>query len=151
MKLERIVVGVDGSPNSVTALEWAVGLAEPAGAEVVAVHALGLLARLGAGPPVPASKHRAEIVERFERDWCARLDRATVPCRRLVRDGSPVGVVLAVADEVDADMVVVGSRGVGAHPGSLLGSTSAHVAQHAHQPVLVVPATRGADDAVDPR
>ncbi|MGE3620615.1 MAG: universal stress protein [Acidimicrobiia bacterium] len=142
MTLGRIVVGVDGSPNSVAALDWAATLAEQVGAEVVAVHALGLLERLD-DHPVPTQAHRAEVVERFERTWCARLDASPVPDRRLARDGSPVTVLLAAADEVGADLIVVGTRGVGDHPERLLGSTSTQVAQHAHQPVVVVPVARG--------
>lgn len=139
MKIERMVVGVDGSPNSLTALEWAVDFAEAVGAEVVAVHALGLLEHLDEGMPVPTQGHRDEAVERFEHTWCAPLDRSTVPSRRVTRDGNAVAVLLAVAEEVGADLAVVGRRGVGDHPDLLLGSTSTQVAQRAHQPVVVVP------------
>jgi nucleotide-binding universal stress UspA family protein len=139
MKLERVVVGVDGSANGRTALEWAAELAVLAGAEVVAVHALGLLERLDDGPPVPAQHHRVEITRRFEELWCEPLASAGVRSRRLVRDGDPVSVLLAVAEEERADLLVVGSRGVGDHPEQLLGSTSTQVAQRARQPVVVVP------------
>ena len=47
-----------------------------------------------------------------------------------LRDGNPVQVLLAVADEVDADLIVVGSRGFGGFPTLLLGSTSTQLAQH---------------------
>lgn len=140
MKIERIVVGVDASENAKRALEWAAGMAALVGAEVVAVHALGLLDRIGTGAPVPSQTHRDEITALFEREWCAALDAAGVACRRLVRDGNPVSVLLAVGDEVDADLLVVGSRGLGGFPELLLGSTSTQVAQHAHRPVVIIPA-----------
>jgi nucleotide-binding universal stress UspA family protein len=110
------------------------------GAEVVAVHAVGLLEPAGAGAPQPAQPHREEIRRRFESEWCKPLDDAGIPSRRLLRDGSPVAVLLGVADEVDADVLVVGSRGVGAFPQMLLGSTSTQVAQASTRPVVIIPA-----------
>jgi nucleotide-binding universal stress UspA family protein len=141
MKFERIVVGVDGSANSVAALSWAAALAGTIGAEVIAVHALGLLDRLDGETPVPAQPHRQEIVERFETAWCAPIVRSGVPYRRLLRDGSPISVLLAVAGEEHADVIVVGRHGTSGHPALLLGSTSTQVAQRAPQPVVVVPPT----------
>jgi nucleotide-binding universal stress UspA family protein len=140
MQLERIVVGVDGSENSLVAVAWAAALARATGAEVVAVHALGLLDRLEPEHPVASQPHRDEIRERFEAEWCAPLDGPDLRCRRVVRDGSPVTALLAVADDEGADLIVVGSRGLGGYPEQLLGSTSTQVAQHAHCPVTIVPA-----------
>lgn len=139
MTFTRIVVAVDGSAGSARALEWAVALAVDLGAEVVAVHALGLLDELEPGTKVPAQAHREEIRRRFEGVWCAALDAEEVPARRLLRDGSAVPVLLAVADEVDADLVVLGSRGLGGYPELLLGSTSTQVAQQSHRPVAIIP------------
>ncbi|MGD9701364.1 MAG: universal stress protein [Acidimicrobiia bacterium] len=139
MTVSRIVVGVDGSDNSQRALAWAIDLASALGAEIVAVHSVGLLTRDGHGDRVPASSHREEIAEQFERDWCAPLDAHTGPNRRVLRDGEPVDVVLSVADDVEADMIVLGSRGVGGYPEQLLGSTSHQVAERSPRPVVIVP------------
>ena len=141
MRLERIVVGVDGSANSLVAVEWAAGMASLVGAEVVAVHAMGLLEQMGSGDPAPSFPQRAEIQQAFEATWCQPLREAGVRFQCLLRDGSAVPVVLAVSDEVDADLIVVGSRGLGGYPELLLGSTSTQVAQNAHVPVMVVPAS----------
>ena len=146
MAIERIVVGVDGSQNSRRALEWAADLAARLQAEVVAVHAVGLLSKVDeGGPPVPSYAHRDEVRERFERDWCAPLDGAGVGDRRLLVDGNPVAVMLAVAEEEDADLVVMGSRGLGGFPELLLGSSSHQVAEHARRPVVIVPPRHRAD------
>ncbi len=139
MRIERIVVGVDGSENSLAAVEWAAGMAALVDAEVVAVHALGLLEPLGADDSVPTFPHRDEIRDLFERVWCAPLDTAGVRTRRLLTDGSAVPVLLDVARELDADLIVVGSRGLGGYPELLLGSTSTQVAQNADRPVTIVP------------
>ena len=141
MRLERIVVGVDGSTNSLTAVEWAAGMASLVAAEVVAVHAMGLLEPVDSGDPVPSFPHRAEIQELFETTWCQPLRAAQVRYQCLLRDGSAVPVLLAVSDEVGADLIVVGSRGLGGYPELLLGSSSTQVAQNAHTPVTIVPGT----------
>jgi nucleotide-binding universal stress UspA family protein len=141
MRLERIVVGVDGSANSLVAVEWAAGMASLVAAEVMAVHAMGLLEPLGPRDPVPSFPHRGEIEEAFEATWCRPLRAAGVRYQCLLRDGSAVPVLLAVSDEVGADLIVVGSRGLGGYPELLLGSTSTQVAQNAHTPVTIVPGT----------
>ena len=131
MTIERILVGVDGSEDSRRALEWAAELAAPLGAEVVAVHALGLLEHLEAG---------ADLVSVFEERWCAPLaEHPEVRARRVVEDGPPAMVLLRLADQEEADLVVVGSRGVGGFDELLLGSTSTQVTHHARVPVTVIP------------
>ena len=72
-RLERILVGVDGSDNGTRALEWAMLLARQGDAEVIAVHAIGLLAHLGPGPGVPSHAHLQELRQTFETEWCAPL------------------------------------------------------------------------------
>lgn len=139
MKLDRILVAVDGSANSVAAVGWAAELAQATDAEVVAVHALGLLERVDDEAGVPAQPHREEIRQHLEEIWCEALDRAGIPGERILRDGNPVSVVLGVADEVDADLVVLGSRGLGGYPEQLMGSTSTQVAQRSTRPVVIVP------------
>jgi nucleotide-binding universal stress UspA family protein len=139
MLLERILVAVDGSPGSARAVAWAAELAAELDAEVVAVHALGLLEEVEPGRKVPAQAHREEIRRRFEAEWCAPLDLQRVHGRRMLRDGAPVTVLLDLADEVDADLIVLGSRGLGGYPDALLGSTSTQVAQRSTRPVTIIP------------
>jgi nucleotide-binding universal stress UspA family protein len=147
MIIERIVVGVDGSENSRRALSWAVELALELDAEVVAVHAVGLLERFGevADGTGTYSGPRHE----FDTEWCEPLETPGVRSVRLLRDGNPVSVLLSVADEHDADLIVVGGRGVGGFPELLLGSTSTQVAQHATRPVTIIPATMTLEVAED--
>ena len=137
-KLTHILVGVDGSDESRAAHAWACGLAELAGAEVVSIHALGLLEDLD-GEKVPAQAHRAEIERRFTTEWSPSVRDVIV--RREIRDGNPVDVLLRASVETDADIIVVGNRGVGGFPSELLGSTSSQIAQRADRPVTIMKAT----------
>jgi nucleotide-binding universal stress UspA family protein len=127
----RFVVGMDGSPESREALRWASRLAGVLGGEIVAVHAMGLLERLDREPVAAA--------EVIERDWCSSLRTGVTSYRVVVRDGSPIDVLPAVAVEERAALLVVGSRGTGSAPALAIGSTSLHLLQNAQVPVLVVP------------
>lgn len=133
-----IVVGVDGSADAAGALAWAAGAATALGAEVVAVHALGLLAHLG-GAGEPAQSHRAEIESYLAGPWTEVLRRRGVRHCCEVHDGNPVTALAASAREHGATMVVVGRRGSGGFPGLQLGSTSQQLAQHASVPLVIVP------------
>ncbi|MCU4182877.1 universal stress protein [Acidiferrimicrobium sp. IK] len=141
LKMERILVAVDGSANGQRALDWGILLARQFGAEVVAVHAVGLLTHLGGGAPMPSQGHRDEIRKAFETEWCQSLAEAGVPHRTVLADGAPVPVILGTAENEEVDVIVIGSRGVGGFPELLLGSTSHQVAEHTHRPVLIVPPT----------
>lgn len=136
----RILVGVDGSADADRALRCAVTLAGALDAEVLAAHAVTLLAHLGPGPAVPSEQHLDEIRRQFEEDWCRSLVESGVAFRRLLVPGEPVATLLRLAEEREVDMIVVGRRGVGGAPQLLLGSTSHQLVQHAGCPVLVVPA-----------
>jgi nucleotide-binding universal stress UspA family protein len=129
-----IAVGYDGSPDSKSALRWAANLAAQCHARLMALHAVGLLehARLA----TKATPHRDEAV-RIAMD--AGLEE--VAFRWMEVDGNPCSALLRLADPATpVDLLVVGSRGGGQHGGSLLGSTSLELVEHAGVPVVVVPA-----------
>lgn len=142
------MVGVDGSPGAQLALAWAVRLGEALGAEVVAVHAVGLLET---AHPVgqPADAWRAGLLDVADHQWCARLVDARLAHRIEVVDGPAVDVLLDAAEREHAALVVVGARGVGSLPELALGSTSLRLLQAARVPTLVVPDTAPSETAVD--
>lgn len=131
--ISLILVGVDGSANSTRALTWAARLAAHVGAELLAVHAVGLLDQLTPD----------QVREDFETEWCAPLDAGDVRSRRELVDGPPAMALLRTAEEQSVDLIVIGSRGVGGFPELRLGSTSLHVVQHATVPVTVIPHVPG--------
>lgn len=139
MAIHRIIVGIDGSENGEAALRWAVEVGQQLSAELVVLHAIGLLAHLGHGEEsVPAQSHRGELERAFEQEWCAVARNSGLKWQALLTDGEPVSVLLDAADRLDADLIVVGHRGTGDRDSLLLGSTSHRVAEQARQPVAIV-------------
>ncbi len=129
----RIVVGVDGSPASIDALRWAVRHAQLTGGTVESVISWHL--------PLYGTEYGAAAV-----DW-AGMARETLNlavqqvitagcCTTRVVRGQPVDVLLQVA--AGADLLVVGSRGLGGLLGILLQSVSKRVVAQATCPVVVI-------------
>jgi nucleotide-binding universal stress UspA family protein len=139
--MRRIVVGVDGSSTSREALAWAVREARTNGGRVEAVHAWNV--------PAPAMYPYGAIAIEHDETYAKRsrdiLDQVVdgtdtrgleEPVERIVAQGGPAQVLLEVAK--GADLLVVGSRGLGGFTGLLLGSVGSQCVHHAHCPVLVV-------------
>lgn len=133
----RIVVGVDGSPSSVDALRWALRIANTTGATIDATFAWDFATMSGGGYLAAgyAPERDAETILNRTVDSVAGTDCRTV-IRRIVQQGYPAKVLLDSSR--GAQMLIVGSRGHGGFVGLLLGSVSAHCAEHATCPVLVV-------------
>jgi nucleotide-binding universal stress UspA family protein len=103
------------------------------GADVAVVHAVGLLEH-SADPALVV--RLGETVGDMATEQ--GLDHARVHWHLV--DGDPCSALLRVADSpIGADLLVVGSRGQGAHAGLLLGSTSHELAEHATIPLVIVP------------
>lgn len=138
---EHVVVGVDGSATSRRALAWALDTARLHGATVEIVTAWTLAEPItrrmtGAG----MSDAPLEDVARWTIDTA--LDASDTsglpqPVTRTVAFGSPAAAVLDAGQR--ADLIVLGSRGIGGFAALLLGSVSHHVAQHATCPVVILP------------
>lgn len=131
--LRTIAVGFDGSLDAESAARWTFDLAQRVGAEVVVVHAVGLLEH---------AAHR-DLTVGFEATVRDLLGQAGLDPSRVrwhTSDGDPCSVLLRAMDApVTADLVVVGSHGQGSHTGRLLGSTSHELAEHAVVPLVIVP------------
>lgn len=142
----RIVVGIDGSPASKAALEWALDEARLRGATLEIVHAwqypVMAMSPFGAAPvPVISAEDLEQAAEGVARDTVAEVvgNQDVVQVRTAVTSGHPAAVLLAASK--GADLLVVGSRGHGGFTGMLLGSVSNHLVHHATCPVVIIRAT----------
>ncbi|WP_017596496.1 universal stress protein [Nocardiopsis potens] len=145
--LPEVVVGVDGSPGSRTALDWAAAAAERRGARLVVVNALDMpMVALPFSSPVRMNP-MAEVTDRASGVLTTALGRVaeTAPglkARTEVSLTDPASALLDASEE--AELVVVGSRGLGGVGSLFLGSVSTRVTSHASCPVAVVPPESGA-------
>jgi nucleotide-binding universal stress UspA family protein len=131
----RLVVGVDGSPDSDRALEWALDYAGALDAVVHVLHAEPVA--LAADTPAAV---RADVADRARRviDRATQLARTAPLVDVTTEEVATSGAEALVGAGTGAAAVVVGARGHGRVSGALLGSVSQHVARHATCPVVVV-------------
>ncbi|WP_028814971.1 universal stress protein [Streptomyces flavidovirens] len=136
-----VVVGVDGSPSALVAVEAAAQEARMRGAKLHVVHAFIWLAMHvppGGSPLGPPTGGVRETVERL---LAEAVERALVAAPGVLADQAVIGgeaVTALEAESRTAQLMVVGHRGSGGFAGLLLGSTSLHLASHSHCPVMVV-------------
>ena len=140
-KWKTILVGVDGSPSSRTALTWAAAEAAEHQADLVVLNVWerALLPPIG-GPNV--SQHDVVDPGRLAADNLVQVikevlgDDPPVLVQPLIKAGNPAEVLIEESE--DAALLVVGTRGRGGFAGLVLGSVSQHVAAYAKCPVAVV-------------
>jgi nucleotide-binding universal stress UspA family protein len=142
-QVRRVVVGLDGSANARAALDYAVALAKPVDAEVVAIYALMPLEYVypphPLALPVQFDEQALQTMQgQLEDDWCRPLRDAGVRYRARVVTGRPSSVLDEVAGEEGADLIVVGRRGRSAARELLAGSVSHELSHRSEIPVLIV-------------
>lgn len=137
-----IVVGIDGSEGAARALRFAAQEASLRGTDL----------RIVAVWNVPAAFYASEAmapaipVDHFERSMRSAVERQVDEClaaypdlerQLIVTEGTPSQVLVEKSER--ADMLVVGSRGLGGFRGLMLGSVGQQCAHHANCPVVIVP------------
>jgi nucleotide-binding universal stress UspA family protein len=139
--MQTILIAVDGSPSAQEAVDFGLELAADQNAAVTFVlvaPAVDLLPGGGFGvtAAVPHELTDADS-EPLDAAREAAEDKGVTAHTRLL-EGDPVDEIVAYADVIDADLIVVGSRGHGALASALLGSVSRGILREARRPVLVV-------------
>jgi nucleotide-binding universal stress UspA family protein len=134
--MKRILVGVDGSEAAAAALGWSGRLAHATDAEVIVAHVFH---------PDQAElsterydELRAAAEHRLETEWTAPLEPCEVTHRTTLLTG-PLDELLDAADDLDADLVVVGPEAHGRFAALHWGSVAHHLAHHTRRPLAIVP------------
>jgi nucleotide-binding universal stress UspA family protein len=144
--MHTIVVGVDGSEAGGKALRFAIEEARIRGGEVKAVsawHVPAVVYEVGwTAAPIDLAEFPKLAQESLEKTLEeAGVAAAGVTVTPVVREGQPADILCEEAE--GADLLVVGSRGLGGFRGLLLGSVSQQCANHAPCPVVIIPHERG--------
>ena len=146
-RLQTLLVPVDGSPGGALALGTAVGLARATGARVVVVEAV---------PPIPIDVYSGYWVgavpyidpgwdeeglasaQRYVEGLAERLSRAGLQAEGVALLGAAPETIQQVANEVDADLVVMSTHALTGPARAVLGSTADAVVRGSHRPVLLI-------------
>jgi nucleotide-binding universal stress UspA family protein len=140
----KVLLATDGSEEAELATRAAVEVSEGTGSElhVVYVEPLPDFMKNGDGTP-GYDRELYEMIEEEAREtlrkltWRVKAARGSVAGAHL-RMGNVAEEIVGLADELEAGLIVVGSRGLGRIRRTLAGSVSESVFRHAHCPVMVV-------------
>jgi nucleotide-binding universal stress UspA family protein len=140
----KVLLATDGAEGADLAARAAAEVAEGTGSElhVVYVEPLPNFMKAGAGAPT-YDRQLYRMIEGEGREtlrklvWRVKVAGGTVAEAHL-RMGAVADEIVGLADELEAGLVVVGSRGLGRITRALAGSVSERVFRHAHCPVMVV-------------
>jgi nucleotide-binding universal stress UspA family protein len=142
--MKTIVIATDGSEAARDAVSFGVGLAIDQRADVALVHVVprfDVVPTIAFGMP-SARTHSIATKEQIVLEAASAVAAARgVVARTKLLEGDVVDEIVAYADVVDADLIVLGSRGHGTFASAALGSVSQGVLHEARRPVLVVRGT----------
>ncbi len=134
-----IIIGVDGSEAGWRALKYARNVAEKYDAKLIMVHAYPRTSDLhdcdGYDSLLSERKDNGQKIIEIGRKL---LGVSSETVEEDLLEGPAADAILSVAQVRNADLVVIGSRGMGAIKGMIFGSVATKVSQHADCPVMVV-------------
>jgi nucleotide-binding universal stress UspA family protein len=138
--MKRLFVTTDFSTASHNALEYAIGMAQPFGAQVILFHAYQTAVLSGADTvaPVPEEATRVAVQDRLQQHLLA-IEPSNVNIQLLHAAGSAAATILATAREQGADLIISGMKQHGKALRQFFGSTVTELAKHTKQPLLVIP------------
>ena len=136
--IKNILVPVDGSDGSDKAVAHAIGMAEIYGAKlnflyVANINQLAINAALSQAILDAVTKAGKTILDRAENMVPSGIEKESFS-----ETGSPATVILEFEENLNADLIVMGSRGLGVVKGILLGSVSQYIIERSKCPVLVI-------------
>ncbi len=139
---KTLLVPVDFSDTSNLALDYAVDLAKALGAKVVVMHAYELpVYGFPDGALVATVEIATRIMNGAQAGLAALLEKRKdkgVEITSVLRQGVPWDEVHSVAEEVKADMIVIGTHGRGGLARALLGSVAEKIIRTSTRPVLSI-------------
>ncbi|MBN1432091.1 MAG: universal stress protein [Methanomicrobiaceae archaeon] len=137
---KKILLATDGSENARRAAREAAGLAKELSSDII-------IAYIFVSPPSQSKMAKAHfdvhsILEIEAKDSISEtirfLESENLTYTLKVAIGEPAVEIIGIAEKENADLLIIGSRGLGALRGAVIGSVSQKVAHHAKCPVMIV-------------
>jgi nucleotide-binding universal stress UspA family protein len=145
---KRIVVGTDGSETAAEAVRQAIDLAKLSGATLSIISAFQPVSKRrtqaeseGAPPDIQYEIGPREDVNLVLDDAAAKARGEGIEVQTHPIEADPADAILNVAEQVDADLIVVGNKGMTGARRYLLGSVPNNVSHHAPCSVIIVRTT----------
>jgi nucleotide-binding universal stress UspA family protein len=140
---DKVLLATDGSEDAASAARAASDICTKAGSELHLIHVWHT---------IPSIRFKSFIREQLQQEGRRLLDEQTTKikdtycttCEAHLREGRPAEEIVDLAEEIGADLVAVGSRGLGQVGRFLLGSVTEAVVHNAPCPILLM---RGGEDA----
>lgn len=143
--IRRILLATDGSDMALKAARWAADLGKRYGAKVTVLHVVHIPAVLAGSTVLPGGASDIAMVTRLMEQAANSIITLTTPVldehqvaySMRIEYGHVAEEIVRVAEEENADLIVMGSRGLSNASALLLGSVSHKVLHASHRPVLV--------------
>lgn len=143
----KILIATDGSKNSQNAVNYVINLLENQQKDNVEVSVISVYnSGLGSsGKAIIPKKEYTRIIEYAKaqaeqavNSIAAVLEKKGIKVNKIVEEGDPAQVIAKIAKSINADQIVMGTRGLSDLKGMLMGSVSRKVVHLAHCPVVLV-------------
>jgi len=140
--IRRVLIALDETAVAARAMDVGAQIAAAVGAEVALVYVVdpNLLVAADGGPAPDVMRAEYEREARSLLESAAGHLRTATPPWQFLEAGQPAREIVRVAGSWAADLIVVGTHGRSRIGRTFLGSTAHGVLEHAHRPVLIVPA-----------
>lgn len=138
LQIKKILVPLDGSSNSFRGLDVAIHMARESHATITGLYVAGIVKPRTSDPITPLEKILLDHAQKIMKKAKLNAAKKGILFFDRVSYGDDRKIIVEVAEKQNFDLIVIGSRGMGAAKELFLGSTSNYVLHKSKKPVLVV-------------
>ena len=138
VQIKKILVPLDGSSNSFRGLDVAIHMARESHATITGLYVAGIVKPRTNDPITPLEKILLNNAQKIMKKAKLKAAKKGIMFFDRVTYGDDGKRIVEVADKQNFDLIVIGSRGMGAAKEIFLGSTSNYVLHKSKKPVLIV-------------
>jgi nucleotide-binding universal stress UspA family protein len=138
LQIKKILVPLDGSSNSFRGLDVAIHMARESHATITGLYVAGIVKPRTKDPITPLEKILLDHAKKIMKEAKLKAAKKGILFFDRVSYGDDGKRIVEVADKQNFDLIVIGSRGMGAAKEIFLGSTSNYVLHKSKKPVLIV-------------